>query len=244
MKKASLLSILLGLLLALAPCRAETLQPPTMYVTGQASLFEEPDSASATIGFEQSSPTAGAAQNAVSIKLNSFISAAKALGLKSAEMQSKQLSLQPVYEENDYNRRKIISYLAEQRLEVTLKGEERLLLLPKLLELAAKQQLNNIDGLSFFFSPELKATLQEKAVQEAAKNALETGKAVLKSLNLNFKGIKSIRLAGQYSSPRQYQRSMIADAAPMAMMSKSAPELQSGQEELSASVDLELLFDN
>ena len=66
---------------------------------------------------------------------------------------------------------------------------------------ALKNGANQITRLEFTASPQAIHKAQKLAQAKAAENALDLGKSTLKSLGLEYKGIKKVQLDGHHSRP-------------------------------------------
>ena len=106
----------------------------------------------------------------------------------------------------------------------------------RIVDGALKNGANQIKNLEFTASPEAIHEAKKKAQAKAAENALDQGKATLKSLGMEYKGIKKIQLDGHRTGPRASAR--------LAMHSSSleSSPIEGGKYQVSSTVVLDIAY--
>jgi uncharacterized protein YggE len=220
--------------------------PPSLYTNGQGEVFVKPDIGELVLGIEADAKTASEAQTKASAVLSGFIGQLKDVGIQPSEIRTVEASLNPV---RDYNAKpaKIISYAAIQQVRVRVKGEDRLKLISRAVDVATKNSINRIDSVGFSVSSERQTEAQKKAYALAAADAISSAKDTLASLGLKYNRVKEIHLSStNYNN--YYPAPVYRKAMPEAMMAAdAAPEISNitpGEASIKANVSMTVEFDN
>ncbi len=204
-------------LLIPASIQAEEKPFNKLQVNGVGEYQVVPDIGEITLGIEADNRIASNAQKKVSEVVSEFISEIKNIGIKDGEILTVENSLNP---NRDYNLNppRITGYTAVQKIRIKVKGNERIKLLSKIVDIATQKSINNISSINFSISAELLKEANIQALELASQNALNKGKTVLNSLGLNFVKIREININDEYY-PAPIYNNYRAD-----MMMKAAPE--------------------
>lgn len=165
---------------ALDPLRDEL--PATLTVTGEGQVSAPPDRAVMIIAAEVQAEDAAVAQQEVSTRIGAAIEALLRLGVVHADLQTVGLSVAPVYADEKGRRGRAIAYRASNALRVVVTELDRM---GALIDAAMSSGLNRIDHIAFELSDE--DALRERALQEAARQALSRARALAASLGLELR---------------------------------------------------------
>ena len=129
MRSSVLPAVVLGLLLGAAhPALAEP-TPRELTVTGSATVDAAPDIATVTAGVETQAPTAADALKANGAAMTEVLAAAKAAGVAEADMQTSQLTLNPVFAPDPGGSQaapQVVAYQASNMVSVRVRDVARL----------------------------------------------------------------------------------------------------------------------
>jgi len=143
-------------------------------VTGQGRLNYQPDIAIVTLGVQiDKAPLAEDALNQLNTKVNSIISALKALGISAENIQTQNYSVMPQYDYKD-NVSVVGGYNANQQLTVKITDYDKNLgNLNQVIAAASKAGANQILNLSFDASnlSDLKQQARVKAIADAREKS-------------------------------------------------------------------------
>ncbi len=142
---------------------------------GEAHLSVVPDQAEVILGVEITEVTVVAAQEKANQIINDLQTKLVALGIEKNHLKTNNYSLYPNYDWSN-NDKKVISYTATTKLQVTLTDFS---LLNQTIDLATSSGVNQIDNINFTLSE----TKKNEVRQEARKIAIEQAKAHADSLS-------------------------------------------------------------
>ncbi len=131
--------------------------------TGKASL--NPDSAGVTVGVTTTATTTQAAQNQMNESINKVTTAIKALGVDNKDIQTENLSVNPIY---DYQSgtQKITGYQANTNIRIKVKDANKV---NQVIDGATANGANQVGGVTF--ENEDKSNAQNQAREAAVKEA-------------------------------------------------------------------------
>lgn len=162
-----------ALWLPAVPAMAQTASPPTISVTGEATVSAKPDLAQIDGGVTTDAKTARAASEANNAIMGKILLALKGAGLAPKDYQTSQLSLQPQYTSNANNRNGpnvLTGYRASSRVTITVRDIGNL---GKVIDTLVANGANDIGGISFMVSTASKLLdeARPRAIADARRKA-------------------------------------------------------------------------
>lgn len=212
-------------LLATAPARAET-APPTLTVTGDATVARAPDQAMLSIGVTTVAETAAEALAQNSEAMRTVIDRLKAAGIADADLQTAGLSVTPNWTGYDSSSTgpTISGYTASNSVNVRISALDGL---GAVLDAAVADGANTLNGLTFGLADPRPA--MDEARQAAVADAMAKATLLAEAAGVKLGDILSISEGGGYGAPMPAFK---ADAA-------GAPvPIQQGEVSYSASVTI------
>jgi len=139
--------------------------PPSISVSGQATVSAAPDLAEIDAGVATEAKTARAASEANAKAMNAVFTALKSAGIAPKDMQTSQLSLQPQMNHNNSGAPpQITGYRATNRVSITLRDIAKI---GDTLDALVASGANDIGGIGFSVSQ------SSKLLDDARARALE-----------------------------------------------------------------------
>ena len=162
---AAIAATLLG-----APALAQTVPPPTITVSGEATISVAPDQAEIEAGVTSDAKTAREASEANNAAMGKLLLALKAANIDEKDIQTSRLALQPQYAPNRSGPSPVVGYQASNRVTVRLHD------IPKVastIDTLVGAGATNIGGIGFSVSnaSKLLDDAREKAVADARRKA-------------------------------------------------------------------------
>ena len=194
-----------------------TIQPETtITLTGKGTIDHAPDIAMISLGVQVEAKTAAEAMAQQTEKMNGVFAAVKAAGIADRDMQTGQLSLNPVYEYPNNARPRLTGYQASNQLSIKVR---KLDTLGKTLDAVVKGGGNTINGVSF--SIDKPDQFQNDARIEAIKDAAAKAELYAKAVGYKVKRIVTISEQDYYPQPvpmmmQMRQQDMAAAPTPIA----------------------------
>jgi hypothetical protein len=185
-------------------------RPPSITVSGEATISAEPDQAQIDIGVVTQARTAPEASKENAERLSRVLAEVKKLIGKSDEVKTSGYSLAPNYRYPQGGKPEIVGYTASNTLRIKTTN---LNLAGRLIDSAMQAGANNVNRLVFTLKDELAAQLE--ALKTASAKAKAKAEAVASSL-----GLKIVRIAAVTEGERTvqpiYRQAMAAraEAAP------------------------------
>ena len=145
-------------------------KPPAMVeVTGEGEVKVVPDQVIIRLGIETFGPRLKEVKEQIAERSQTLIGALKSRGLKSADIQTEFVQINPHYD-FDKAKRKFIEYTARKNFLVTLNDVESY---GEVLEKALEAGVDHVDGLEFQSSTvkSLKENARKMAVGDARRKA-------------------------------------------------------------------------
>lgn len=204
-------------------------------VSAQGQSFSKPDLGVFTAGVTGSGKTAGAALAANSEKMNRVIAALRGVGIAEKDIQTSNLSLNPIYADMSNQRNvdpleqqvpPIIGYQVSNMVTVKQRKLEQF---GKVIDSLVSAGANQVGG------PDFQMEDHDAALDEARTDAMKKARAradlYAKAAGLRVSRILSISENGGYNPQPQimYARSAMADMA-------GAPPVQAGELQLGSGV--------
>jgi uncharacterized protein len=208
-----------------APALAQTVPPPAISVTGEATVSVAPDQAQIDGGVTSDAKTAREASEANNAAMGKVLLALKGAGIEEKDTQTSRLSLQPQYAPNRTGTSPITGYRASNRVTIRLRDVTKV---ANVIDVLVSAGANDIGGINFTVSQPSKHLdeAREKAVADARRKAEIFAKAAGVTLG------EPISISEETGAPAPMFRGKMA--APMAA---GAPVAQ-GEETLSVSVNV------
>jgi uncharacterized protein YggE len=205
-------------------------------VSAEGRTSRKPDMAVFTAGVSSSGKTAGEALSANSADMAKVIAALKRSGIADRDIQTSNLSLNPVYADRsrqpaadplEQQVPRIIGYQANNT--VTVK-QRNLAQFGKVIDTLVSAGANQVNGPSFQID-ETDAALDEARVAAVGK-ARERASLYAKALGMKVVRIVSVSESGGYSPPMPMYRMEVAQAA-------AAPPIAPGEVSLEMNVTVQ-----
>ncbi len=168
-------------------------QPPqkTLQVTGQGTVSASPDQAILLLAVQTQAITAAQATSDNAATMSSVMQALVNAGISNSAIQTVSYSLTPVYENKQDQTAPptILGYVARNGIQVTITDFS---LVGKVLDVAVKAGVNEVQGVTFTLSPSALSTIERQASQLAIADADANAKAVASSLGVTLVGPISV----------------------------------------------------
>ncbi|XIA65562.1 SIMPL domain-containing protein [Bradyrhizobium sp. TZ2] len=205
-----------------APALAQIVPPPTISVTGEATVSVPPDQAQIDGGVTSDAKTAREASDANNAAMGKVLLALKGAGIEEKDYQTSRLSLQPQYAPNRGGPSPITGYRASNRVTIRLRDVTKV---ANVIDVLVGAGANDIGGINFVVSQASKHL--DEARVKAIADARRKAEIYAKAAGVTLGDPLSISEEG---APTPVFRGKMA--APMAA---SAPVAQ-GEETLSVTV--------
>lgn len=191
-----------------------TIQPETtITLTGRSTVDHAPDIAMITLGVQVEAPSAAAAMQQQAKQMNDVFTAVKASGVADRDMQTSNLSLNPVYDYPKNGKAVLRGYQASNQITIKVR---KLDALGKTLDAVVKGGGNTINGVSF--SIDRPEPLQDEARVAAIKDAAARAELYAKAVGYRVKRIVTVSENEFFQPPQpvmmQMRREVANDAAP------------------------------
>ncbi len=194
-----------------------TIQPETtITLTGKGTVDHAPDVAMINVGVQVEAKTAADAMTQQAEQMNGVFAAVKTAGIADRDMQTGNLSLNPVYEYPNNARPRLTGYQASNQLTIKVR---KLDTLGKTMDAVVKGGGNTINGVSFSIDQPDK--LQSDARIEAIKDASSKAELYAQAVGYKVKRIVTINEQEFYPQPapimmQMRNQDMAAAATPIA----------------------------
>ena len=216
-------AIVAGALLA-APALAQTAEPASISVTGEATVSVPPDLAQVEAGVTSDARTAREASEANNAAMGKLLLALKAANIDQKDIQTSRLSLQPQYTPNRAGPSAVAGYRASNRVTVRLHDVTKV---ANTIDTLVGAGATDIGGINFMVSQASK--LLDDARVEAIADARRKAEIYAKAAGVTLGAPLSIAEEG--SAAPVFRAKMVA--APMA-----ATPVAQGEETLSITVSV------
>ena len=153
-----------------APALAQSVPPPAISVTGEATVSVPPDQAQIDGGVTSDAKTAREASEANNAAMGKVLLALKGAGIEEKDYQTSRLSLQPQYAPNRAGPSPIVGYRASNRVTVRLRDVAKV---ANVIDVLVGAGANDIGGINFVVSQASKHLdeAREKAIADARRKA-------------------------------------------------------------------------
>ena len=207
-----------------APALAQTVPPPAISVTGEATVSVPPDQAQIDGGVNSDAKTAREASDANNAAMGKVLLALKGAGIDEKDYQTSRLSLQPQYAPNRSGPSPITGYRASNRVTIRLRDVTKV---ANVIDVLVGSGANDIGGINFMVSQASK--LLDDAREKAIADARRKAEIYARAAGVTLGGPLSISEEG---SPAPVFRGKMA--APMA----AGAVVAQGEETLSVTVNV------
>ena len=203
MKYSLAVAVVTATLLA-APALAQTVPPPAISVTGEATVSVAPDQAQIDGGVTSDAKTAREASEANNAAMGKVLLALKGAGIEEKDTQTSRLSLQPQYAPNRTGSSPITGYRASNRVTIRLRDVTKV---ANVIDVLVGAGANDIGGINFTVSQPSKHLdeAREKAVADARRKAEIFAKAagvtLGEPLSISEEGAPAPLFRGKMAAP-------------------------------------------
>lgn len=164
-------------------------QQNLLSVSGSASTFVVPDTASINLGVLIQAPTAREASEKNAALMNAVINALKNLGIADKEIRTSSLSIQPVYNYPKDGAAPIITgYSASNNVVVTTQAIDKS---GEIVDKSIAAGANQVNGISLELSDEKQRQVRNELILAAVKDANEKANRLAESLNVRIAGVST-----------------------------------------------------
>jgi hypothetical protein len=236
MKRAAV--VFLVSLLPAPLCLAQAMRPeapppppvPALTVSGDGEARVAPDEATVRLGVLAQAPTARAAQEQVSRTANAILDAVRKLGVTAEQIQTSDLSLNPVYAQNanTTGEPRITGYQANNVVTIRLQKLDQV---GPVIDAGLAAGANRLDGVMFGLRNDQAA--RGEALTAAVAAARAKAQALARALRVRLVQVLEVAEGGIQVSPPPYLKGrMMMESAAMA----DATPVAAGQVGVSAEV--------
>jgi len=194
-----------------------SIQPETtITLNGRGSVDHAPDVAMISVGVQVEAETASLAMSQQTTKMNGVFAAVKAAGVADRDMQTSNLSLNPVYDYPANQKPRLRGYNASNQITIKVRDLKSL---GKTLDAVVKGGGNTINGVSF--SIDKPESYQNEARVEAIKDAAAKAELYANAVGYKVKRIVTVSENEYYPQPvptmaRMQLQDQAAESTPVA----------------------------
>ena len=192
-----------------APARAQTVPPPAISVTGEATLSVPPDMAEIDGGFTSQAKTAREASDANNAAMGKLLLALKAANIDAKDIQTSRLSLQPQNAPNQATPA-IVGYRASNHVTIRLHDVSKA---AGVIDMLVGAGANDIGGINFMVSGASK--LLDQAREQALADARRKAEIYAKAAGVTLGPPLSISEGGGSPMPMQFRVKAMGAATPV-----------------------------
>jgi hypothetical protein len=205
-----------------------SIQPETtITLNGTGSVDRAPDLAHVSVGVSIDGETAAAAMGDQAQRMTAVLSTLRGAGVAQRDIQTSNLTLNPVYDYNTDGRPRLTGYNVSNQMDVTVRD---LANLGKVLDAIVKAGGNTINGVSFGLTEPTQA--QNEARVAAIKDAAARAELYASAVGYRVARIVTIMENEYYSPPMPVARMAMAQAA------ESSTPVAGGEVQTVASVNV------
>jgi len=207
--------------------------PREISVTAEGQASSVPDVAVVRVGVKTEGMKVAAVVQENNQKMNAILSALKDLGIAQKDIQTTNYSLNPQYDYTDKGEKVFKGYALSQEVKVKIRDFAK-----------AGDVLEKSTGLGANLAGDLQFTIDDPALVKAAalQDAISKAKAKAQKISLasGLKLKKIVNIYEDYSQYPQYSSSvgMGGGEALIKVTAASAPDIQAGEQEITANVTL------
>jgi hypothetical protein len=212
--------------LPLAVSQTSTMKQSTFDTTGTSEVTTTPDEAQVSVGFTNTDPSVGKAQDDANKTVAAITDAIKKLGVTPENIKTTDYNVSPNYdyspESTSYN--KITGYTVSSTLTIKTKELEKL---NNIIDAATANGANQVNGVSFSLSKDKSEELKKEAREEAIADAKENAEELSRLANMKLGKIINIYEYQQSPQPMMDFKAMSA-VAPMGEAGGEPTNVQAG----------------
>lgn len=162
--------------------------------SGTGKAIGIPDTAQLSIGVTKTASTVSSAQEQTNTAANKIINDLKKLGIKDKDIKTTNYSVNPNY---DFNRgeQNITGYTVTQTLEISVAPID---VANKAIDTATSDGANLVGGVNFVFDEKTKKNLENKAREDAVKEAKEKAQNLAKITGIKLGRIVDVQESGNF----------------------------------------------
>lgn len=172
---------------------------PVLTVSGSGQARVTPDEATVRLGVTAQAPTARAAQEQVNRVANAVLEAVRKLGVKAEDIQTSDLSLNPVYSQGrgqENQEPRITGYQASNVVSIRL---EDLTKVGPVIDAGLAAGANRLEGV--FFGLRKDEAARAEALTDAVREARSKAEALARALRVRLVEIVEVAEGGVTISP-------------------------------------------
>ena len=183
-------------------------RPPSITVSGEATIAAEPDQAEIDIGVVTQARTAPEASKENAERLSRVLAEIKKLLGKGDEVKTSGYALSPNYRYPQGGKPEIVGYTASNTVRIKTTN---LNLVGRLIDTSMQAGANNVNRLVFNLKDEVAAQLE--ALRQASAKAKTKAEAIAASLGLKIVRIASVNEGERTVQPIYRERQLMAARA-------------------------------
>jgi uncharacterized protein YggE len=210
---------------------ANGIKPNRLTVTGEGSVFANPDQATITIGVISENENLSSAQKENTMKSTAVIRSLTALGIPQSDIQTSTYRIEPQY--NYENGQQIFKgYRVEHQLQVTIKDLSKT---GQVIDTAVANGANSVSSIQFMVSnPD---AFYNQALMIAIQNAQQKAVVMANALQVTLNPVPmAVTELSQNVPPRPIPFQA------MALAQDSGVPIQAGENKITASVKIEYTY--
>jgi uncharacterized protein YggE len=198
-------------------------------IGGMGKVTAKPDLAKVDLGIFSEGATVSVVQGDSTTKMNAIIDALKKMGIKDADIQTSNYSLQPKIDWTD-GKQRIIGYTLSQTVNVKVRDLGKV---GDVIEAGTSLGANQVYGVQFTIDDP--RSLQDEARLKAIAEAKKKAEALADAVGLHIVKVVSFSEAGGFEPPypMPYAAGIGGDAA-----LKAAPQIEAGSLDVSMNVSV------
>jgi uncharacterized protein YggE len=187
----------------------------TISVSGSGTASMQADEATVTLGVQTQGTTASEAVDSNAELMAAVTDAIKTLGLTEEDMRTVSYNVYPLYSKEDYET--VVGYRVVNMIAVEVTDMD---LIGQVIDAAADNGANRIQGVSFGLSSEKQAELQMQAYVVALRDAEGKVLLIASELEVTITGVLSVseNVYSSYQPYYDYRVSYAGEAAPTTMI--------------------------
>jgi uncharacterized protein YggE len=197
----------------------------TIRLEGEGKVSVKPDVAMTTMGVTTEAPTVAEAQQKNTETVNKLIMRIKESGIDSADIQTQDYNVYPVYNYSTEGEAELRGYTISQNVAIKIRDLSKA---NQVLALAGEVGATNVSGLQFTIDD--KEAYLEEARTEGLKKVAEKAEALSSMLGLNLSAIISYDEYEVSSDPYFY--GVKSYSMEMGGNEASAPQIETGTEDV------------
>jgi hypothetical protein len=214
----------------------DTTREHTITVGGEGKVTVKPDLGHVQLGVQVQKSTAKEARDAAAAAMAKVVAAIKALGVDDKDIQSTQVSLNPVYDYPNNSSPVLRGYQLTNSVAVTVRDITKI---TDVVDDSVTAGATSVDGISFDVADRTAAEAQAR--DAAAKDARAKADTYAKSLGLSITGVAAV--SEQVSAPVWYSPNYATSASGAAGDKAAVPTpVQTGSTDVTIDVQVSFLI--